>query len=576
MPLNLKCVSRFAVAGLVAAPITLAAADIELEKLGTYAHPDLPNAFDEGASEIVAFDKKSERLFVTNGYDGTLDIISISDPTAPVLVGTINVTNNPDFGSFVGGGANSVAVAKGLVAAAVEAETVTDPGAVAFFDTDGNFLSMAELCALPDMVRFTPDGKTVLVACEGEPDDGVDPEGAIAIVDVKKDGEVKNVRIADFNAFDDAVDVLRAAGVRLFPDVGTPTLQEGEITVSQDLEPEYIGVDEKGKIAYATLQEANALAVVDIKDAVVTDIISLRTKDHNVSGFGLDPSDRDGGINIGEWPVLGLYMPDAIDCYKPKGKGKGKGKKTFCITANEGDDRGDADEDDRGDAIRFKDIGDVTSFGRNGLDLSVALAASGLEDNDQLGRLNISSIDGIDEDGKLEQLYAYGGRSFSIWDEDGNLVWDSGDALEQITAEAFPDFFNASNDANYDDDGEPAIDDRSDNKGPEPEAVTIAKIKGDYYAFIALERIGGVVVYNVSDPEEPEFVLYENNRDFGASNEELEEGLGGDLGPESVLVIDKKDSPLKGTALLVVANEITGSTTVYAVHEIKGKGKGKK
>jgi hypothetical protein len=269
-------------------------------------------------------------------------------------------------------------------------------------------------------------------------------------------------------------------------------------------------------------------------------------------------------------------MPDAIDCYKPKGKGKGKGKKTFCITANEGDDRGDADEDDRGDAIRFKDIGDVTSFGRSGLDLSVALAASGLEDNDQLGRLNISSIDGIDEDGKLEQLYAYGGRSFSIWDEDGNLVWDSGDALEQITAEAFPDFFNASNDANYDDDGEPAIDDRSDNKGPEPEAVTIAKIKGDYYAFIALERIGGVVVYNVSDPEEPEFVLYENNRDFGASNEELEEGLGGDLGPESVLVIDKKDSPLKGTALLVVANEITGSTTVYAVHEIKGKGKGKK
>jgi hypothetical protein len=572
MPLNLKHIGRLTVASLVAAPINLAVADFELERLGTYVQSDPAAAFDESASEIVAFDKKSERLFVTNGAEGTLDIISISDPKEPSLIGTINVTDNPDFGGFVGGGANSVAAAKGLVAAAIESDTVTDPGAVAFFDTDGKFLSMAVLCALPDMIRFTPDGKTVLVACEGEPDDGVDPEGAIAIVDVKRDGEISDVRIADFNAFDSNVGALRAAGVRLFPDVGTAPLAAGEITVSQDLEPEYIGLDEKGRTAYATLQEANALAVVDIKDGVVTDIISLGTKDHSVPGFGLDPSDRDVGIDIGEWPVHGLYLPDAIDCYKPKGKGE----KTFCITANEGDDRGDADSDDRGDAIRFNDIADVTSFGRQGLEVSDTLAALNVGNDDKLGRLNISSIDGIDENGDLDQLYAYGGRSFSIWDEDGKLVWDSGDALEQITARTFPDFFNASNDANYDDDGNPAIDDRSDNKGPEPEAVAIAKINGDHYAFIGLERIGGIVVYNVSDPEDPEFVLYENNRDFSVSNDDLEIGLAGDLGPESVLIIDKKDSPLKGTALMVVANEISGSTTVYALHEGKRKGEGNK
>ena len=155
-----------------------------------------------------------------------------------------------------------------------------------------------------------------------------------------------------------------------------------------------------------------------------------------------------------------------------------------------------------------------------------------------------------------------------IWDEDGRLVWDSGDALERITAEAFPDYFNASNDAN-EDDGEPAIDDRSDNKGPEPEAVTIAKYKGEHYAFVGLERIGGTVVYNVSDPENPEFVLYENNRDFTVSNDELERGLAGDLGPESILFIGKKDSPEKGVPLLVVANEVSGTTTIYAIRDAK-------
>ena len=387
MPINLKRISRLALACLIAAPLSLTHADIDLELLGTYSQPDPEAAFDESAAEIVAFDKKSESLFVTNGNDKTIDIIDISDPTDPFLVDQINVTNNQEFDSFLGGGANSVAVARGLVAAAIEADIVTDPGAVAFFDTDGNFLSLATMdmrCALPDMITFTPNGKTALVACEGEPDDGIDPEGAVAIIDVRKNGKVKDVKIADFQDFNGEVEALRNAGVRLFPDVGTSPPDEGQITVSQDLEPEYIGVDDKGRTAYVVLQEANAVAVVDIKKGIVTEIRSLGTKDHSIEGFGLDPSDRDDGIAIAEWPVKGLFLPDAIDCYKPKGKGKGKGKKTYCITANEGDDRGDADEADepdeneRGDAIRFKDIADVTSFGRGGLEPSDALASMDL------------------------------------------------------------------------------------------------------------------------------------------------------------------------------------------------------
>jgi hypothetical protein len=565
--------SRLVLPGLVAAPLAFAQAEgIGLELLGTYSQPDPAAAFDESAAEIVAYDGKSGRLFVTNRKDETLDIISLADPAAPRLVGTINVADNPDFGDFEGGGANSVAVARGVVAAAVEAETVTDPGAVALFDTDGNLLNLVPVGALPDMLTFTPDGKTLLVANEGEPDDGVDPEGSVSIIGLRGGPEDATVSTADFNAYDDRADDLRAQGVRLFPDVGTPPLAQGEITVSQDLEPEYVAVDDKGDTALVALQEANALAKVNIKEARVTDILPLGTKDHSSPGNGLDPSDRDEGIAIAEWRVLGLYLPDAIASYRPKGKGAGKGSKTFYVTANEGDDRGDADEDARGDAIRYKDIGDVISFGRAGLEASEALEALDLDGDADLGRLNISSIDGIDETGKLDRLYAYGARSFSIWDEDGTLVWDSGDMLEQITADAFPEYFNASNDAN-EDDGEPAIDDRSDNKGPEPEAVTIAKIKDAHYAFVGLERIGGVVVFDVSDPNAPEFVLYENNRDFAVGNDDLEMGMAGDLGPESILFIDKKDSPVKGEALLVVANEVSGTISVYAVLEPKG-GKG--
>ena len=321
---NLKRINRLALASLVAAPLSLAHANIDLELLGTYSQPDPADAFDESAAEIVAFDKRSDRLFVTNGNDKTIDIIDISDPADPILVRpSINVTDNSDFDGFLGGGANSVAVARGLVAAAIEADTVTDPGAVAFFDTDGNLLSLEVIngCALPDMITFTPNGRIALVACEGEPDDGIDPEGAVAIIDVRRNGKIKEIKVADFNAFDSEVDALREAGVRLFPEVGTPPLAPGEISVSKDLEPEYIGVDARGKTAYVTLQEANAVAVVNIRRGIVTEIRALGTKDHSIPGFGLDPSDRDDAIAIDNWPVNGLYMPDAIDCYRPKVKG---------------------------------------------------------------------------------------------------------------------------------------------------------------------------------------------------------------------------------------------------------------
>jgi Choice-of-anchor I domain len=259
---------------------------------------------------------------------------------------------------------------------------------------------------------------------------------------------------------------------------------------------------------------------------------------------GLDTSDRDGKINIRQWPVKGMFLPDGIASYKV-------GPKTFLITANEGDER---EYDALTEAIR---IGDDKVM----LDPVAFPNGAVLKNNANLGRLNITTTMGRDTDtGIYKELFAFGGRSFSIWGANGQLLYDSGDRLERITAQAYPDNFNASNTTN-------AFDNRSDDKGPEPEGVAIGKVFGRPYAFIGLERIGGVVVFDVSDPAAPNFVQDVNNRNFRVEPETDDGGddpRAGDLGPEGLLFISAEDSP-NGKPLLVVGSEISGTTTIYEI-----------
>jgi 2',3'-cyclic-nucleotide 2'-phosphodiesterase (5'-nucleotidase family) len=494
---------------------------LDLNVLGTYA----TGAFDEGAAEINAYDADTKRLFVVNSNAVTVDILDVSNPTNPVKIGEIDAT-------VYGAGANSVAVKNGIVAIAIENEVVTDNGEVVFFDADGNFLGEVVVGALPDMVVFTPDGSKVLVANEGEPDDGVNPEGSISIIDLTNGVANATVDTADFTAYNGQEAALRAEGVRIFP--GIP--------FSQDAEPEYIAVSPDGTKAFVSLQENNAVAIVDIAAKQVTDIIGLGVKDHSLPGNGIDASDRDDAINIQNYPVFGLYMPDAIASYEVNGT-------TYFVTANEGDAR---DED-----ARIKDlILDPIAFPN----------AEELQQDEVLGRLEVSTIDGdFDGDGDFDALYAYGARSFTIFDAEGNLIFDSGDDFEQITAALIPDYFNSTNDENG------SFDSRSDAKGPEPEGVVIGKVDGNTYAFVGLERVGGIMVYDITNPAGASFVQYINNRNFeveaqladGSTNPAV-----GDLGPEGLTFIAAEDSPT-GEALLAVSNEISGTTTIYSVKDLK-------
>ncbi len=527
-------------------------AAVALEAVGTYDS----GVFDASAAEIVAFHAGTARTFVVNAQSGQIDVLDASDPTAPTLIDSIEAAGNGDI--TAGAVANSVVVrADGLVVAAIEAPVKTDTGWLLFLDAQTLApLGTVEVGALPDMVTLTPGGAQAVVANEGEPSDDftVDPEGSVSVVNLPETLTAPSqdaVRTADFTEFEEGGSLTLPEGVRVFG----PDVNGGVNPVSHNLEPEYIAVAPDGTTAYAALQEANAVAVVDLATATVTEIWSLGAKDHSLPGNGLDPSDRDGGINIGTWPVLGLFMPDGINAYDAAGS-------TYLVTANEGDARefGDYEE-----PARVKDLGD-------GLPpICDGAPAAGLTGDAQLGRLNISTASGLSEDGTCyEELYSFGGRSFSIWTTDGTQVFDSGDEFEQTIARVVPEYFNSNH-------SETNLEGRSDDKGPEPENLTIGQVGDRTYAFIGLERVGGVMVYDITVPAAAEYVTYVNRRDFSISAEDDLEGAAdpaavlqqaGDLGPEGLTFVSAEDSPT-GEAMVVVGSEVSGTTTFWTVADLQ-------
>jgi hypothetical protein len=492
---------------------------IELSKIGGYNH----GGIGVGASEIVAYDSDSGRLFVVNAQDASIDILDLSDPTDPTLISTIDV-------SSYGAVANSAAAHDGVVAVAIENSVKQNNGVVAFFSTGGTHLATVTVGALPDMLTFTPNGDYVLVANEGEPNAAytVDPNGTVSIIDVR-DGAASvtqsDVTTLDFSAYNNAT---LDPSIRVFGP---------NATVAQDFEPEYIAVSHDSRTAWVTLQENNAIAEIDIRNATITSLAGLGFKDHSQSANALDASDRDNAINITTWPVLGMYLPDAIATFKHTDD-------TYLVLANEGDARAYTGYDEE------RRVGGLT------LDTTAFPNAATLKANANMGRLRVTGSRGdTDNDGDYDVLYSFGARSFSIRADDGSLVYDSGDDLEQITAIALPSRFNSSNDANG------SFDLRSDDKGPEPEGVAVGKVSGNTYAFIGLERIGGIAVFDLEDPAAPTFVQYINTRNFSGS---VALGTAGDVGPEGVAFISEDDSPIDNP-LLIVGNEISGTTAIFEI-----------
>lgn len=475
----------------------------------------LDSGSGEAGSEVVAY--YDGLAYVTNGADDRIDIFDVS---TGALVTSLDLTQITGYD-----GVNSVAVSEAGIAVAVERDGTN--GVIALYDLDAvagdDPAEVYEVGNLPDMVTFSEDGAYIFVANEGEPTDDTDPTGSISVIELST-GTVTTV---GFDDFDSQVEALEEAGVRIFPGVDPST----------DFEPEYIAEGPDGTL-YVSLQEANAIAVFDLSTMSFTEILPLGTTDHSEEGNGIDPNDKDDAIDIHTVNVAGLHMPDAIAVAEIDGE-------TYILTANEGDDRGDYDEG--GDAARVEDILDGKVEG-----VSIDPDAYTEDELEDLARLTVSIIDGdTDGDGDIDVLHAYGSRSFSIFDTDGNLIFDSGDDFETIIAELRD--ANAFNNDDYPSDDPDVVDEnRSDNKGPEPEAITVGEVDGKTLAFIGLERDSGIMIYDISDPENSVFIDY------------IESAVEGDISPEVIKFISAEDSET-GVAQLAISYEVSGTTAIYDI-----------
>lgn len=508
---------------------------------------------DGGVMEIVAYNQATEWAYAINGQSGKLAAIPLAGLTAGAhveeLTGTeidVKALVEAEDSTFQYGDMTSVAISPDstTLAAALQAQGSNDAGRVALFtcEEDGTLTleALVETGAQPDMVTFARDS-VVLTADEGEPREGygeniADPKGSVTVVDV----EAQESTVVDFSAFDSQRDQLAEAGI---------VLKKGSAP-SVDLEPEYIAVS--GGKAYVTLQENNAIAVLDIESQAFEGVYSAGFEDHSTTAIDLDKKDDAYDPQTYE-SLLGIRMPDGIAAFTVEGT-------TYLVTANEGDAREWGDED-QGTFYLSEDERDFGEEGVTSPTGAITAENSGLEG--KVVFFKTEDFDGLDP----EKDYVFGGRSFTVFQATENgleEVFTSGDDFEALTAQYVPEYFNASND-------NAVLDDRSGKKGPEAESVTVGTVDGKTYAFVALERTGGVMVYDVTDPEAITFVNYVNTRDFGTTvegSEEYEDGeldkwvTGGDVAPEGLLFLDAASSP-NGEPLLLAACEVSGTVAVY-------------
>ncbi|MFT5997347.1 MAG: hypothetical protein ACI9RV_002958 [Glaciecola sp.] len=563
---------------------------LNVEVVGRFA----TGIYGKSAAEIVQFHKASNSAFAINSASNQIEVISLTNlsttevgnPVAdeslssnaftfPLSVTVKNIAGVEK--NMLLGAVNSIAIKDDLLAIAVEGEVKQDHGAILFYSlneiAEGTFIKAVEAGALPDMVTFTPDGKKVLVANEGEPnaDYSNDPEGSISVISVVDmlPADVSttinlgsdivfsddNLSPEDFDTDAKRLAILSKAGVKFAGPIGN--------TVAKDLEPEYITTSSNSEIAYVSLQENNAIGIINLIDLTI-EVKALGYKDWGK--YQLDFTNKD---EVPEFKSIqglyGMYQPDTIASYTWNNS-------TFIVSANEGDAR---DYDGFSEEVRVQDIIDTDELNQTlSTELQSQYDQSG--GKNYLGRLKVTTVLGDkDQDGEFEQLFAYGARSFSIWDKNVNLVFDSGDDFGKISSAILGNDFNAAHTENKG-------DNRSDDKGGEPEAIDVGEIEGRTYAFISQERAGDLFVYDITNPFNTAFVTHYNNRDFTVdyemdddladpcdSNEGMDctqVNIAGDLGPESIKFISASDSPTNNP-LLIIGNEVSGTVTVYQVTE---------
>lgn len=467
------------------------------ENPGTFKEIGSITIGGEAAAEISAYCEKTKKLFtVNNSGTNQIDVIDLTDPTKPVKIGKIDLTTYE-------GASNSVSIYDGKLAVALES-TANKQGngkVVVFNTTDYSLIKQVTVGALPDMITFSPDGKYIMTANEGEPntDYSQDPNGTISIIDTA----TYAVTTLDFSSFSNQAATLAKDGFRI---------SKVAKSFAQDIEPEYITISDDSKTAWVTLQENNGVAKVDLTSKTITAIYPLGLKDFNTAENAIDVSDSDDKIAFNPWKVKGMYMPDAISHFSSNNV-------PYFVTANEGDAR------------EYTANTDIKRMKSLKLDATVFPDAATLKLDANLGRLNlVADMGDTDGDGDLDELVSFGARSFSIWNGNtGKIVFDSKNDVDKRTNEL----------GTYD-------DKRSDDKGSEPEAVVVAKMGTQNILFVGLERSDAFMTYDVTNPNSPQYLQTVKTGDA----------------PEGILFIPASKSPNK-RSLVVISSEGDGTIKIY-------------
>lgn len=505
---------------------------INLSVLGTWRSGIISSNTPAGP----VYDPRTERIFVGSDDRNGVDVIDVSTPTDPNKIQLINLGGDP----------GKIAMSSESILAVSRSSTVR------LFNADGDELVTPISVPGAAGLQFTPDGQKLVVSGRDNSESEVTILGLSSPDwDACRQGLAgctinSTSSVASFNVFNSQRQALLDADVRL---------PHPNLSVAEDINIADLTVSGDSSRAWLTLADNNAIAEIDLQSPQISNIFGLGAKDNSLTnngysdtanslpaslpgirGNGLDASDVDGAINIQTWPIKSFYNPDDIGSYTSNGQ-------TYLVTSNEGD------------------AADDTKARLNTLTLDPNNPAFPFQGDTNLGRLLASTVEGdTDGDGDFDETFGYGGRSFAIWATDGTQIFDSGDDFEQITAAALPSFFNASSGSN-------SFDNRSDDRGPEPEAFDIGTIAGRTYAFVGFERISGIIVYDITDPFSPSFQQYINNRNFAESPDSL---LSVDVEPEGVFFISADESPIPGVPMIAVSHEKSDSTTLYQIDFLSG------
>jgi len=506
---------------------------------------------DSSTSKLTSFARISLSALTTTGMKTKPEDNNEVVSTQNLTLGTpVDVSTHVNDSGFTAGGVQSLDISGNLLAIAVANTSKNLSGVIAFYTLDANgaatFVRKVTVGVLPDGVAFSPNGKYLVVANEGEPlknsaTSVTDAEGSISIIAIT-DGQpatsATTLGFTDFNTGGSRASEL-PAGVRI--------VRPGA-TFSQDVEPEYVTISDDSKTAFVTLQEANAVAVVDLATARISKIHALGVKDFGQPKNKIWTSDSTTvyttctSTTACAPPTLknytnlfGYYLPDGVASFTIAGK-------TYFLTGNEGDDKDDNIETASAETARVSSLVSASSLDTTVFPTSVSTELARLKINKTA---NGSAV-GVNSSGKYEKLYTYGARSFSIWNADtGALVFDSGDDFERIV------YNDATQSLLYS-----ALRDRMSAKGPEPENLVVGQVGSEYFAFIGLERSSGIMMYQITNPAKPKFVQYIRNTSDAAT--------AGDISPEGLKFISAADSPT-GVPLLLVGYEVSGSMAVFQI-----------